>query len=69
MTGRTTVRPDDRPWDYSAETGVRATDEWQDAHRRYIAPCGDSEDPDAVYARQIRAAVDMWRIEKTEQAQ
>jgi hypothetical protein len=54
-------------WNYADDTGVRATPEWQDAHRRYVAPCGDGEEPDTAYARQVRAAFDLWRIETAEQ--
>jgi hypothetical protein len=52
-----------QPWDYSKGTGVRATPEWQAAHREYIAEPLPGEDGDALYLRRFAAAYDMYVAE------
>ncbi len=46
----------------------REDPEWQQAHRDYTDDERDGEDPDAVYARRIKAASRMRDIEKAHNA-
>ncbi len=46
-------------------TGHRADPRWHEARAAFVAEMTDDEDPDEVYARQVKAAFRMWQLEKS----